>query len=55
MSAMVVTSVAHRRRNNLASGFAEGTIFLGYPTLAVMAQRAEYMNMSTSLADDETR
>jgi uncharacterized protein len=41
--------------NNLASGFAEGTIFLGYSTLAVMAQRAEYMNMSTSLADDETR
>jgi hypothetical protein len=26
--------------NNLASGFAEGTVFLGYPTLAVMAQRA---------------
>jgi hypothetical protein len=35
--------------------FAEVTIFLGYPTLAVMAQRAEHMNMSTSLADDQKR
>jgi hypothetical protein len=41
--------------NNLTSGFAEGTVFLGYPTLAAMAQRAEYMNISTACQSSPRR
>jgi uncharacterized protein len=39
----------------LSSAIAEGQIFLGYPTLAALMQRVEYMNAIASIADDMTR
>jgi uncharacterized protein len=39
----------------LSAAIAEGQIFLGYPTLAAMLQRVEYMNAIASIADDMTR
>ncbi len=39
----------------LSSAIAEGQIFLGYPTLAALMQRVEYMNALASIADDMTR
>jgi hypothetical protein len=38
-----------------AGAYLEGQMFLGYPTLATMAQRVEYQNMVMSIADDMTR
>ena len=35
--------------------YAEGQIFLGYPVLAALMQRVEYMNAISSIADDMTR
>ena len=37
------------------SASLEGQMFLGYPTLALMSQRAEYQNMVKTIADDMTR
>ncbi len=37
------------------SAYLEGQVFLGYPTLALMSQRAEYQNMVKTIADDMTR
>ncbi len=37
------------------SSYAEGQMFLGYPILALMAQRAEYQNIVKTIADDMTR
>ena len=37
------------------SAYLEGQMFLGYPTLALMSQRAEYQNMVKTIADDMTR
>ena len=39
----------------LGSAYAEGQIFLGYPVLAALMQRVEYMNAISSIADDMTR
>jgi len=40
---------------SLGSAIAEGQVFLGYPTLAALLQRVEYMNAVMSYADDMTR
>jgi uncharacterized protein len=39
----------------LGSAVEEGQMFLGYPVLAAMSQRAEYNRMVTTIADDMTR
>lgn len=39
----------------LRGAIAEGQIFLGYPTLAALMQRVEYINAMMSIADDMTR
>ena len=41
--------------NALGSAIAEGQVFLGYPTLAALMQRVEYINAIMSIADDMTR
>lgn len=38
-----------------ASSYAEGTTFLGYSALSLMAQRAEYRVVSQTIAEDATR
>jgi uncharacterized protein len=37
------------------SAYLEGQMFLGFPTLAAMSQRAEYMTPIATIADDMTR
>jgi hypothetical protein len=39
----------------LSAAIAEGQIFLGYPTLAALMQRVEYLNAVATIADDMTR
>lgn len=39
----------------ISSAFAEGTTFLGYSTLSILAQRAEYRVMSEVIASEMTR
>jgi uncharacterized protein len=39
----------------LSAAIAEGQVFLGYPTLAALMQRVEYLNAVASIADDMTR
>lgn len=41
--------------NALSSAFAEGQAFLGYPELAVLAQRPEYRVISETIAEEMTR
>ena len=38
-----------------ATAYAEGAIFLGYPTLSIMAQRVEYQKAVGKLAEEITR
>ena len=41
--------------NAFKSAYLEGQMFLGYPTLAAMSQRAEYLTPIETIADDMTR
>lgn len=41
--------------NAMNNMIADGVAFLGYPTLADMAQRAEYRHIVTTLSDEATR
>ena len=39
----------------ISSSYNEGTIFLGYATLSILAQRAEYRVIFETIAEDMTR
>lgn len=48
-------AVAWTSEGYYSSSFAEGTTFLGYSELALLAQRAEYRVASQTIAEDMTR
>ena len=50
-----VASWSYRSVQAQQSAFLEGQAFLGYPTLTLMAQRAEYATPLATITDDMTR
>jgi phage-related protein (TIGR01555 family) len=52
---LVPGALAWAASNQISSAFAEGTAFLGYPYLSVLAQRAEYRVVTETIAGEMTR